>query len=223
MRIRVIHSLFSAVSRKHTTCFSSSRTQWSQLSPGRTVPLRKRFFLLPPKATTEQSCLKLIFPKVVAFAVESSKFRESFGISFKYDGKAIMSNEEFDNFKEELMWEGISVVIVSFDEHRFLEASMACVSGNLILNDEEFDQLKLKLKMDGSEIVCEGPRCSLRSKTGRNVVIEQSWGAPKNIEFKDKVKNVGASLVKQDVTLLMTMLVMDCVLGNMTQEEAHES
>ncbi|KAH0898208.1 hypothetical protein HID58_047776, partial [Brassica napus] len=43
------------VSRKPTTCFSSSRTQWSQLSPGRRVPLRKRFFLLPPKATREQS------------------------------------------------------------------------------------------------------------------------------------------------------------------------
>ena len=42
---------------------------------------------------------------------------------------------------------------------------------------------------------------------GRTVVIEQSFGAPKvtkdgvtvakSIEFKDKVKNVGASLVKQ--------------------------
>jgi chaperonin GroEL len=42
---------------------------------------------------------------------------------------------------------------------------------------------------------------------GRNVVIEKSYGAPKvtkdgvtvakSIEFKDKVKNVGASLVKQ--------------------------
>jgi chaperonin GroEL len=42
---------------------------------------------------------------------------------------------------------------------------------------------------------------------GRNVVIEQSFGAPKvtkdgvtvakSIEFKDRVKNVGASLVKQ--------------------------
>ncbi|CAN7130826.1 unnamed protein product, partial [Brassica rapa subsp. narinosa] len=70
---------FSAVSRKPTTCFSS----W------KTVPLRKRFFLLPPKATTEQSGLKFIFPKVVAFAVagpalvESSEFRESFSISFK--------------------------------------------------------------------------------------------------------------------------------------------
>jgi hypothetical protein len=42
---------------------------------------------------------------------------------------------------------------------------------------------------------------------GRNVIIEQSFGAPKvtkdgvtvakSIEFKDRVKNVGASLVKQ--------------------------
>lgn len=42
---------------------------------------------------------------------------------------------------------------------------------------------------------------------GRNVVIEQSYGSPKvtkdgvtvakSIEFKDRVKNVGASLVKQ--------------------------
>ena len=42
---------------------------------------------------------------------------------------------------------------------------------------------------------------------GRNVVIEQSFGAPKvtkdgvtvakAIEFKEKLKNVGASLVKQ--------------------------
>lgn len=42
---------------------------------------------------------------------------------------------------------------------------------------------------------------------GRNVVLEQSFGAPKvtkdgvtvakSIEFKDKVKNIGASLVKQ--------------------------
>ena len=42
---------------------------------------------------------------------------------------------------------------------------------------------------------------------GRNVVIEQSYGAPKvtkdgvtvakSIEFSDKLKNIGASLVKQ--------------------------
>jgi len=36
--------------------------------------------------------------------------------SFYYEGKAIMSNEEFDNLKEELMWEGSSVVMLS-NEH----------------------------------------------------------------------------------------------------------
>jgi hypothetical protein len=84
--------------------------------------------------------------------------------SFYYDQKAIMSNEEFDNLKEELMWEGSSVVMLSADEQRLLEASMAYIAGKPIMSDAEFDQLKLRLKQDGSDIVCEGPRCSLRSR-----------------------------------------------------------
>ncbi|CAL9080090.1 unnamed protein product [Musa textilis] len=84
--------------------------------------------------------------------------------SFYYDKKAIMSNEEFDNLKEELMWEGSSVVMLSPDEQKLLEASMAYVSGNPILTDAEFDELKLRLKKEGSDIVQEGPRCSLRSR-----------------------------------------------------------
>ncbi|KAI3947959.1 hypothetical protein MKW92_035828 [Papaver armeniacum] len=75
-----------------------------------------------------------------------------------------MSNEEFDNLKEELMWEGSSVVMLSSSEQKFLEASMAYVSGKPIMTDKEYDELKLQLKIDGSEIVVEGPRCSLRSK-----------------------------------------------------------
>ncbi|CAN6296978.1 unnamed protein product [Urochloa humidicola] len=75
-----------------------------------------------------------------------------------------MSNEEFDNLKEELMWEGSSVVMLSPDEQRLLEASMAYASGKPIMSDAEFDELKLRLKKDGSDIVTEGPRCSLRSR-----------------------------------------------------------
>ena len=100
--------------------------------------------------------------------------------AFYYEGKSIMSNEEFDNLKEELMWEGSSVVMLSnncfilhfpifaglwifcndflitltsfvfnsgADEQRFLEASMAYVSGNPILSDEEYDKLKTQLKV----------------------------------------------------------------------------
>ncbi|KAG0542597.1 hypothetical protein BDA96_02G118200 [Sorghum bicolor] len=82
--------------------------------------------------------------------------------AFYYDQKAIMSNEEFDNLKEELMWEGSSVVMLN--EQKLLEASMAYVSGNPIMTDQEFDELKLRLKKEGSDIVTEGPRCSLRSR-----------------------------------------------------------
>lgn len=98
--------------------------------------------------------------------------------AFYYEGKAIMSNEEFDNLKEELMWEGSSVVMLSTkqlylvagavtnefmllllyfyglhwfktgsDEQKFLEASMAYVSGKPIMNDQEYDNLKLRLKV----------------------------------------------------------------------------
>uniref|UniRef100_A0A0E0QLG3 PGR5-like protein 1A, chloroplastic n=1 Tax=Oryza rufipogon TaxID=4529 RepID=A0A0E0QLG3_ORYRU len=50
------------------------------------------------------------------------------------------------------------------DEQRLLEASMAYVAGNPIMTDAEFDELKLRLRKEGSEIVQEGPRCSLRSR-----------------------------------------------------------
>nr|CAB3492393.1 unnamed protein product [Digitaria exilis] len=58
-----------------------------------------------------------------------------------------MSNEEFDNLKEELMWEGSSVVMLSPDEQIILEASMAYAAGKPIMSDAEFDELKLKLKV----------------------------------------------------------------------------
>lgn len=62
---------------------------------------------------------------------------------------------------------------------------------------------------------------------GRNVVIEQSFGIPKvtkdgvtvakAIEFKDRIKNVGASLVKQVANATNDvagdgMCPMDCVV-----------
>jgi hypothetical protein len=84
--------------------------------------------------------------------------------SFYFDSKPIMSNEEFDLLKEELMWNGSSVVILSSDEQRFLEASLSYAVGKPMLNDQEYDLLKLKLKQKGSKVAIAGPRCSLRSK-----------------------------------------------------------
>ncbi|KAG7620149.1 hypothetical protein ISN44_As04g011650 [Arabidopsis suecica] len=168
---------FSAISRKPITCSSSWTQCPAPFTHGRSISVRRRLTLLPLKASTDQSGQvggEEVDSKILPYCSINKNEKRTIGEmeqeflqamqSFYYEGKAIMSNEEFDNLKEELMWEGSSVVMLSSDEQRFLEASMAYVSGNPILSDEEYDKLKMKLKMDGSEIVCEGPRCSLRSK-----------------------------------------------------------
>ncbi|KAH1075078.1 hypothetical protein J1N35_027406 [Gossypium stocksii] len=139
---------------------------------------RRRLFVLPVKAAADQQGQveedNVVDSKILPYCSIDKKEKKSLSEmeqeflqalqAFYYEGKAIMSNEEFDNLKEELTWEGSSVVMLSSDEQKFLEASMAYVSGKPILSDEEFDDLKLRLKMEGSEIVVEGPRCSLRSR-----------------------------------------------------------
>ncbi|XP_059443924.1 PGR5-like protein 1A, chloroplastic isoform X2 [Corylus avellana] len=156
---------------------SSARVQSVQFN-GRHVCLRRRVLLLSTKATADQQDqaegADIVDSKILPYCSIDQKGKKSIGEleqeflqalqSFYYEGKAIMSNEEFDNLKEELMWEGSSVVMLSSDEQKFLEASMAYVAGKPILTNEEYDNLKLRLKIEGSDIVVEGPRCSLRSR-----------------------------------------------------------
>ncbi|KAA8522321.1 hypothetical protein F0562_013318 [Nyssa sinensis] len=167
----------SSSSSSPSSSSSSSKVPSIQLI-GRRLLLRRRLFIHIPKATTDQPGRvkedEVVDSNVLPYCSIDKKQKKTLGEleqeflqalqAFYYEGKAIMSNEEFDNLKEELMWEGSSVVMLSSDEQKFLEASMAYVAGKPIMSDEEFDKLKMKLKMDGSEIVVEGPRCSLRSR-----------------------------------------------------------
>ncbi|XP_061990661.1 chaperonin CPN60-2, mitochondrial [Rosa rugosa] len=79
-------------------------------------------------------------------------------------------------------------------------------SRNYAAKDIKFGVEARALMLNGVEDLADAVKVTMGPK-GRNVVIEQSYGAPKvtkdgvtvakSIEFKDKVKNVGASLVKQ--------------------------
>ncbi|ESW17424.1 hypothetical protein PHAVU_007G238500 [Phaseolus vulgaris] len=79
-------------------------------------------------------------------------------------------------------------------------------SRNYAAKDIRFGVEARALMLKGVEELAEAVKVTMGPK-GRNVVIEQSFGGPKvtkdgvtvakSIEFKDKVKNVGASLVKQ--------------------------
>ncbi|KAK4761156.1 hypothetical protein SAY87_006049 [Trapa incisa] len=79
-------------------------------------------------------------------------------------------------------------------------------SRNYAAKDIKFGVEARSLMLKGVEELADAVKVTMGPK-GRNVVIEQSFGAPKvtkdgvtvakSIEFKDRVKNVGASLVKQ--------------------------
>lgn len=83
---------------------------------------------------------------------------------YYFDGDMKMTDVEFENLKDELLWSGSQVAILSSTEQRFLEAMMAYSRGKPILDDDEFDELKGKLKASGSIVVQAGPRCSIRSR-----------------------------------------------------------
>ncbi|XP_057425465.1 chaperonin CPN60-2, mitochondrial [Lotus japonicus] len=84
--------------------------------------------------------------------------------------------------------------------------SRAAWSRNYAAKDIKFGVEARALMLKGVEELADAVKVTMGPK-GRNVVIEQSYGAPKvtkdgvtvakSIEFKDRVKNVGASLVKQ--------------------------
>ncbi|KAK9991604.1 hypothetical protein SO802_026589 [Lithocarpus litseifolius] len=85
-------------------------------------------------------------------------------------------------------------------------SSRLSASRNYAAKDIRFGVEARALMLKGVEELADAVKVTMGPK-GRNVVIEQSWGAPKvtkdgvtvakSIEFKDKVKNIGASLVKQ--------------------------
>lgn len=89
-----------------------------------------------------------------------------------FRGEAMISNEEFDNLKEELTWQGSDVITLSREEYRFLDAAKAYEQGKPIMADDEFDKLKRKLQRIGSIVAIQrGPRCSVRRQITFSDVI----------------------------------------------------
>jgi hypothetical protein len=84
--------------------------------------------------------------------------------SWYFDGKSIMSDDEFQLLKEELLWNGSKVPILDKKEMQFLEASIAYGKGTPIMADDDFDALKTELRLNNSIVAAQGPRCSIRSR-----------------------------------------------------------
>lgn len=125
--------------------------------------------------------------------------------SFYYDDKPLLNNEEFDLLKEELLWQGSKVAILSSQELKFLEAKAAYARGKPIISDEDFDSMKRELKLRDSRICAQGPRCSLRSK---NMYADAT---------PDYLKMTLLNLPATVVTLLVLYIVDDLTGFNVTK------
>jgi hypothetical protein len=72
----------------------------------------------------------------------------------------LLSDEDFDLLKEDLQWNGSSVVIVDRQEAKYLAAMEAYLKGSPMMSDAEFDSLKKDLKESGSKFAVDTePKC----------------------------------------------------------------
>lgn len=82
---------------------------------------------------------------------------------YYYNKVPSLSDEEFELLKDELVWEGSKVAVLSPDELCFLEARLAYSRGAPIMSDAEYDALKEAVRTRGTVAEPEdyAPRCTL--------------------------------------------------------------
>lgn len=80
--------------------------------------------------------------------------------SYYASGRQVLDDEEFDLLKEDLQWNGSSLVQMNRNEAKYLAAMQAYLNGEPIMNDSEFDALKSALKEEESQFaVSTEPKC----------------------------------------------------------------
>jgi len=81
---------------------------------------------------------------------------------YNENGKALLSDEEYDKLKLDLDFDGSKVAVFSADEIKFVLANKRFKMGKAIMNDAEYDSLRKKLKDAGSLVVIhDAAKCSV--------------------------------------------------------------
>ena len=71
--------------------------------------------------------------------------------------KSVLCDDDYDDLKNSLTWDGSEVVNLSGDEARFIYAIAANRKGEAIMSDAEYIALKEKLRGEGSWVVNRAP------------------------------------------------------------------
>ena len=71
-------------------------------------------------------------------------------------GESLLNNEDYEDLKENLTWEGSSIASMNKKEAMFVNAVASSKRGLPIMDDEEYATLKADLKAEGSWVVSRG-------------------------------------------------------------------
>jgi len=92
--------------------------------------------------------------------------------AFHNDDKKMMGDDEYDQLKSDLAFEGSSVGLMSRDEIKFMVAANRYQEGKPIMSDEEFDALRRQLKQRGSPaVIHKVPTCRVETQRCKADII----------------------------------------------------
>jgi len=74
-----------------------------------------------------------------------------------YDGFPLLNDDDYDELKENLTWEGSAVATMTGKEARFVTAVASFRRGQASIPDEEYQKLKIELKDDKSWVTERAP------------------------------------------------------------------
>lgn len=85
--------------------------------------------------------------------------------AFHLDGSALIEDDDYDQLKNDLAFEGSKVGLMNRDEIKFMVAASRYAEGKPIMSDSEFDALRRKLKAANSQaVIHEMPVCKIDSQ-----------------------------------------------------------
>jgi len=107
--------------------------------------------------------------KALTLDEKEKLYLECLDAYYNEDGKQLLGNEEYEQLKLDLDFDGSRVATFSADEIRFILANKRFKMNKPILSDSEYDTLRKKLKDLGSPVVIhEGAKCNLEDGICKN-------------------------------------------------------
>jgi Zn ribbon nucleic-acid-binding protein len=87
-----------------------------------------------------------------------------------------LSDAEFDLLKEDLTWNGSTMVIMNRKEASYLKAVEEYLKGNPTMSDKEFDTLKKELMEEGSKFAVQTePKCYIDTGICKVTLLEDKF------------------------------------------------